>query len=143
MTRSDYIEAGFRLSLQVDERLISRAEGAVEAAYLKPIGGGDYTADCAEWKACVMACAYLWLLQHNVVATAAGAKSVNVTSAESVSDYEVLRQAATDAAAAIAAFRAKVASDYAASGDKSRPDGSGSVTDICRIFFETNYFGFN
>lgn len=141
MTRSDYIEAGFRLSLQVDERLISRAEGAVEAAYLKPIGGSDYTADCAEWKACVMACAYLWLLQHNVVATAAGAKAVNVTSAESVSDYEVLRQAATDAAAAIATFRAKVASDHAT--DSTRPDGSGSVTDICRIFFETNYFGFN
>lgn len=141
MTRSDYIEAGYRLSLQVDERLISRAEGAVEAAYTTPIGGSGYTADCAEWKACVMTCAYLWLLQHNVVATAAGAKSVNVTSAESVSDYEVLRQAATDAAAAIAVFRAKVAADYATDG--TRPDGSGNVTDICRIFFETNYFGFN
>lgn len=141
MTRSDYIEAGYRLSMHVDERLISRAEGAVEAAYTTPIGGSGYAEDCAEWRECVMACAYLWLLQHNVVATAAGAKSVNVTSAESVSDYEVLRQAATDAAAAIAVFRAKVAADYATDG--TRPDGSGNVTDICRIFFETNYFGLN
>lgn len=143
MTKSEYIEAGYRLSLQVDERLLRRAETAVVAAYAERIGGTYYDENCSEWRACVMACAFVWVMQHSAIATKAGAKSVQLTSAESVSDYEVLRQAAMDAAVSVADFRAKVASDYAEQGDEARPDGSGQVQDVCRIYFETNFFGLN
>lgn len=141
MTKSEYIADGYRLSLQIDDRQLARAEAACVQAYAVPIGGALYDEGCAEWRALVMACAYLWVLQHAVVATKAGAKQVNITSAEHVADFEVLRQAATDAAVAIAAFRERVAADHVA-GD-GRPDGTGKVSDVCRIFFETNFFGFN
>lgn len=128
MTKQEYQNAGFRLSLQTEQADIDRAEKAVKAAYCKPIAPDmDTTKD--EYRSAVMNLAFLWLLQHSIFGTRSGAKGVQITSAITPTNADILRECAWDCHFALQVLKSLA----------NTPDGA-RVTDICRIYFSTNYF---
>lgn len=128
MTKQEYQNAGFRLSLQVEQVDIDRAEKAVKAAYCKPLAP-QLDATNETYKNAVMNLAFLWLLQHSLFGTRSGAKGVQVTSAITPTNADVLRDCAYDCHFALQALRAE-----ADTPEEIRVD------DICRIYFSTNFF---
>lgn len=73
MTAEDYKNAGYRLSLQVSQAEITRAEADVTAAYIKKVAPLASTTD-ADVKAAIMQLAFILLLQRTAVATRSGGK---------------------------------------------------------------------
>lgn len=128
MTKQEYQNAGFRLSLQTEEEDIIRAEREVTEAYCKPIAPELNTTNVA-YRIAVMNLAFLWLLQHSIFGTRSGAKGVQITSATTPTNADILRECAWDCHLALQ--RLKTAAN---TPDEVR------VTDICRIYFSTNYF---
>lgn len=128
MTKQEYQEAGFRLSLQVEQADIDRAEREVTAAYCKPIAPAIDTTNAA-YRNAVMNLAFLWLLQHSLFGTRSGAKGVQITSATTPTSADILRDCAWDCHFALQVLKAEVDADEKA-----------EVTDICRIYFSTNFF---
>lgn len=128
MTKQEYQEAGFRLSLQVEQNDIDRAEREVTEAYCKPLAPELNTISLA-YRNAVMNLAFLWLLQHALFGTRSGAKGVQVTSASTPTSADVLRECAWDCHSALQALRIIA----------NTPE-SVRVNDICRIYFSTNYF---
>lgn len=128
MTKQEYQNAGFRLSLQVEQSDIDRAEREVTEAYCKPLAPGlDVTNEA--YKNAVMNLAFLWLLQHSIYGTRSGAKGVQVTSATMPTNADILRECAYDCHFSLQALRVE-----ANTPEKIRVD------DICRIYFSTNFF---
>lgn len=128
MTAQEYQQAGLALSLQVQQSEIDRAEEKVTSAYIRPIVGEYDSTDEAQ-KAAVMELAYLFLLQTaNAKMTRAGAKQVNITSGNNVSQYEVLQQQAHSCAIALREL------------ERMNAKQNTRFDDICRIFFKTNFF---
>lgn len=128
MTKQEYHNAGFRLSLHVEQSDIDRAEREVTAAYCKPLAP-KLDATNEAYKNAVMNLAFLWLLQHSLFGTRSGAKGVQVTSAITPTNADVLRDCAYDCHFALQSLRA----------DANTPEKI-RVDDICRIYFSTNYF---
>lgn len=128
MTKQEYQEAGFRLSLQVEQTDINRAEREVTEAYCKPIAP-DVDTTKEAYRNAVMNLAFLWLLQHSIFGTRSGAKGVQVTSAITPTNADILRECAWDCHLALQTLKTIA----------NAPDGV-RVTDICRIYFSTNYF---
>lgn len=128
MTKQEYQDAGFRLSLRTEQADIDRAEKAVKDAYCKPIAPDMDTTQEA-YRSAVMNLAFLWLLQHSLFGTRSGAKGVQVTSAITPTDEEILRECAWDCHLALQVLKTAA----------NTPDDV-RVTDICRIYFSTNYF---
>ena len=75
MTANDYILAGYEMSKQVSEEVITKAERDVMSAYVIPILGAEATVE--ENKCDVMALAYCLLLRRNVVKTRFGSEIKN------------------------------------------------------------------
>ena len=75
MTANDYILAGYDISKQVSEEVITRAEKDVMSAYVIPILGAEATIE--ENRCDVMALAYCLLLRRNVVKTRFGSEIKN------------------------------------------------------------------
>lgn len=127
MQKEVYTSAGYRLSLQIEQAEIDRAEKAVKSAYLDAIASGmDESTE--EYKNALLALSFLYLLQHSIYATRAGAKGVQIQSATTQTNADVLRECTFDAHNALQALRNKVGNHDA------------KVNDICRIYFSTNYF---
>lgn len=128
MTAQEYQQAGLALSLQAQQSEIDRAEEKVTSAYIRPIVG-EYDSTDETQKAAVMELAYLFLLQTaNAKMTRAGAKQVNITSGNNVSQYEVLQQQAHSCAIALREL------------ERMNAKQNTRFDDICRIFFKTNFF---
>ena len=125
MTKQEYQDKGFRLSLQVEQADIDRAEKAVTDAYIAPLTD-DRTGELIV--SAIMNFAFLWLMQHSLYNTRSGAKSVNITSSTTPSNDDVLRQCAWDCHQSLQALREEVGK------------ADVKVFDICRIYFTTNYF---
>lgn len=128
MTKQEYQDAGFRLSLQVEQVDIDRAEREVIEAYCKPLAP-ELNTTSAEYRTAVMNLAFLWLLQHSLFGTRSGAKGVQITSATTPTNADILRECACDCHSAL-----QVLKSLANTPDNVR------VTDICRIYFSTNFF---
>lgn len=128
MTKQEYQDAGFRLSLQVDQVDIDRAEREVTEAYCKPVAP-ELNITNATYRSTVMNLAFLWLLQHSIFGTRSGAKGVQVTSAITPTNADILRECAWDCH-----FGLQNLKSLANTPDDVR------VTDICRIYFSTNFF---
>lgn len=127
MQKEVYTSAGYRLSLQIEQAEIDRAEKAVKSAYLDAIASGiDESTE--EYKNALLSLSFLYLLQHSIYATRAGAKGVQIQSATTSTNLDVLRECVFDAHNALQALRDKVSNQDA------------KVNDICRIYFSTNYF---
>ena len=75
MTANDYILAGYEMSKQVSEEVITRAERDVMEAYVIPILGAEATVE--DNKCDVMALAFCLLLRRNVVKTRFGSEIKN------------------------------------------------------------------
>ena len=128
MTKQEYQNAGFRLSLQVEQVDIDRAEREVKDAYCKPIAPDmDTTQDV--YRIAVMNLAFLWLLQHSIFGTRSGAKGVQITSATTPANADILRECALDCHLALKSLKTAA----------NTPECV-RVTDICRIYFSTNFF---
>ena len=128
MTKQEYQNAGFRLSLQVEQVDIDRAEREVTEAYCKPIAP-DMGTTREAYRSAVMNLAFLWLLQHSLFGTRSGAKGVQITSATTPTNADILRECAWDCHLALQVLKAEADADEKA-----------EVTDICRIYFSTNFF---
>ena len=75
MTANDYILAGYEISKQVSEEIITRAENDVMNAYVIPILGAEATFE--DNKCDVMGLAYCLMLRRNIVKTRFGAEIKN------------------------------------------------------------------
>ena len=128
MTKQEYQDAGFRLSLQVEQVDIDRAEREVTEAYCKPIAP-DMDTTREVYRKAVMNLAFLWLLQHSIFGTRSGAKGVQITSATLPTNADILRECAWDCHLALQSLKTAA----------NTPEGV-RVTDICRIYFSTNFF---
>lgn len=128
MTKQEYQDAGFRLSLQVEQVDIDRAEREVTEAYCKPIAP-DMDTTKEAYRNAVMNLAFLWLLQHSLFGTRSGAKGVQITSATTPTNADVLRECAWDCHSSLQVLR-----HVANTPEDVR------VRDICRIYFSTNFF---
>lgn len=92
MTAEDYRNAGLRLSLQVSQEEITRAESDVTAAYIRNVAPAALSTD-SDVKACVMQLTFILLLRRTAVATRAGGKvketpSLSTTGYPSQSDMD-------------------------------------------------------
>ena len=136
MTAKEYQEHGFRLSLQVQQAEIVRAENAVYGAYLAKTYGDKMPAEVEQvtsvdgWATnatlaeCVANLAFLYLAQKSILATRSGGKVPNALSAATAGGWDNLAQAASDCAYSLQ--RCNVA--------------DGDMDDICGIYFKSNYF---
>lgn len=142
MTAKEYQDHGYRLSLQVQQAEITRAEYVVYGAYLSPLYGNKTLAEVehvtsadgwatdATLAGCVADLAFLYLMQKNVLATRSGGKVPNALSATSASGWDMLAQAAKECDLALQRC-------IAAIGDKTAAE---RMDDVCGIYFKTNFF---
>lgn len=73
MDANEYRAAGYRVSLQVSQAEIDRAEREVTEAYVAKVAP-SFDAETTTVKACVMSLASILLIQRHAVATRAGGK---------------------------------------------------------------------
>lgn len=75
MNAQDFIDAGFRVSAQVDPSQLSRAVADVEDAYVRKVAP-EYNAEhpSDDERACVMQLAFILLCRRAAVATRSGGK---------------------------------------------------------------------
>lgn len=73
MNAEQYRQAGYRVSMQVSQAEISRAEADVTEAYIAKVAPSNSTTD-ADVKAAVMQLAFILLLQRTAVATRSGGR---------------------------------------------------------------------
>lgn len=130
MTASDYKTAGYGLSQLIDQAIITRAEKDVVSAYLVPLLGHTPTEQekAAEpVKSAFMGLSFLLVQQRSATATRSGAKLKLAEQSTTPSYDDLLRQNAP----IIVAYLNKIDAD-----------AYKKVSDICRVFFTTNYFYF-
>lgn len=130
MNVQDYKAAGYALSNQVEQAAVTRAESDVVAAYIVPLIGrtpteGERAAE--PLKTAIMGISFLLLQQRNSTETRAGAK-IKMTEQSTTPSYEeLLRESAPSCVAAL---------QRVAPQEKAWK----VVSDICGLFFKTNYF---
>lgn len=122
MTIADYRGFGFEVSQYIEQSAIDRAERDVTAAYLEPLGLD------AEYIPNVPSLVYLLLLQRSIFATRAGAKIKQTAESRDAGEDFRLRELASTCVL-------ELQRAAAVSGGNVE-----QVTDICKIFFKTNYF---
>jgi hypothetical protein len=127
MTKQWYLEQGYKLSAQIEESEIARAEADVTAAYVTPIVGTVKVPDDIVQKA-VGNLAFLLLLQRSIFATRAGAKVASGYNSQSASAWDVLQQEAAACHLALETLRKQPGANAEA-----------EVCDICKIYFKTNF----
>lgn len=124
MNAEQYRQAGYRVSMQVSQAEISRAEADVTEAYIAKVMPTYSTTD-TDVKAAIMQLAFILLLQRTAVATRSGGKdktapSLSENGYPSTSDLEnadrLLRKIQTEAGVT-----------------------SNLVDDICGIYFRTRF----
>lgn len=128
MTKQWYIEHGYKLSAQIEESEIARAECDVLEAYVSPIVGAVTVPDKVRENV-VGHLAFLLLLQRSIFATRAGAKLKTGYNSQDASAWDILQQEATACHLALESLK--------------KQDGVNSeaeVCDICKIYFKTNFF---
>jgi hypothetical protein len=128
MTASDYKNAGYGLSQLIDQAVITRAENDVISAYLVPLLGhvpmeGEKAVEPV--KTAFMGLSFLLIQQRSITATRAGAKTKLSEQSNTPTYDDLLRQSAPTCVR------------YLSMIDE---DAYKKVSDICRVFFTTNYF---
>lgn len=158
MTAKEYITHGYRLSLQVQQTDIDRAEAdAVVCYYLPLLGiydqtGAEIDALRAEllsaeaWSGekyyiarAIASVAFLLLLQRSQYATRSGAVTPSSDGATSASGWDVLAQTAKDCAVYVDIMQRYLA-EQEGEADKRKAILTAKVRDICGVYFSTNFF---
>lgn len=130
MTVQEYREAGYKVSAQIEEAEIVRAEKDVLQAYILPILPNADPATDEVVRSAVMAFAFLLLLQRSIFATRSGAKEKTTPQSQTADLWNLLAQMASTCHLKLDAVRQKTGADMKA-----------EVQDICGIYFSTHYFG--
>lgn len=125
MDANEYRNAGYRVSLQVTQAEIDRAEREVTEAYIAKVAP-SFDAETTTVKACVMSLASILLLQRHAVATRAGGK---VKQSPSMSDNAEPTQGDFDNADRL----------LLAVSDVKFP--SRVVDDICGLYYRRKFLG--
>lgn len=128
MNVQDYRAAGYALSQLIEQPVVTRAEKDVVAAYIVPLIGHVPTEQekgAEPVKTAIMALSFLLIQQRSAVATRAGAKLKLTEQSTTPSQDDLIRQ---HAPACVQALRQIDEKAYS------------KVSDICRIFFVSNYF---
>lgn len=133
MLVQDYISAGYPVSSLIAQSVIDRAEKDVTAAYIVPIVGSvpsqtELSTD--PLKSALMGLSALLVQQRTISATRAGAKAKMTDQSTSPTREDVLRQSAATCAHYLRQIDTSVHVEDV-------------VSDICGIFFRTNFFYHN
>lgn len=124
MTAQDFVDNGFRVSLQLPQKEIDRAVADVTASYVAKVTTAT-TTDTA--KAAIMQLAFILLCQRNTFATRAGGK---VKLSPSISENAQARQ--TDYDNAHRLLRQCQAATGGIAGDIDK-----MVDDVCMIYMRS------
>ena len=130
MNVQDYRAAGYGLSSLIDQAKITRAENDVLTAYIVPLVGvvpSQAEMAAEPLKTAIMSLSFLLVQQRSAVATRAGAKVKMTEQSNTPTFDDLLRQNAQGCQMALKAI--------AGSNEPYKV-----CSDICRIFFATNYF---
>jgi len=131
MTATDYQNNGYKVSLQLSQNIINKAETTAMSAYVLPILPTATTQD-TDVKSAVMALAYLIMCRDNVFVTRSGARSKNSpNNSEKVEAQLVTNENVAECARLLDIVRLK-------DGALRNPQ----IVDVAKIFFKTNYFYF-
>lgn len=128
MTKQWYLEQGYKLSAQIEEAEIARAEADVTAAYVAPIVGTSKNVPVEMVQKAVGNLAFLLLLQRSIFATRAGAKVAAGYNSQSANAWDVLQQEASACHLALETLRKQPGTN-----------ANAEVCDICKIYFKTNF----
>lgn len=117
---------GFNVSQQLDQSKVDRAEEEIKANYFTPLFSGaiDYTVE--PYYTALASLVFLLLVKRNVIVTRTGTEKKANEFANSVYESE-LSEAIQSAAASYKSVRAL------------RTIADGRPTDICGIYFKTNF----
>lgn len=129
MTAQDYRTAGYKVSTLIDQTEIDRAEKDVLQAYVYPIMQSADPSSDEVVRDCMMALAFLLVMQRSYFATRSGGKEKLTPQSYSAEGWNMLSQNAETCAMKIEAVRR-----LSGASKKAR------VHDICGIYFETQYF---
>ena len=127
MTKSWYIEHGYKLSSLIDDAEISRAEREVTEAYITPIVGSA-TVDETVLQNAVGNLAFLLILQKTLFATRAGAKVKTGYNSQEADAWAKLQQEATSCHLALETLK-----------KQNGVNADAEVIDICKLYFKTNF----
>lgn len=128
MTPQWYNEHGYKVSQYIEQSEIDRAEADVRRAYVEPIvGNADVSGDLVDGT--VGCLAHLLLLQRTIFATRAGAKFKTGYNSQETDAWAKLQQEATSCHLLLQELRGQAG-----------VNADAVVTDICKIYFKTNFF---
>ena len=127
MTKSWYIEHGYKLSSLIDDTEISRAEREVTEAYITPIVGSA-TVDETVLQNAIGNLAFLLILQKTLFATRAGAKVKTGYNSQDADAWAKLQQEATSCHLALETLK-----------KQNGVNADAEVIDICKLYFKTNF----
>lgn len=129
MTPQEYQEAGYKISASMEQAQINQAEEDVLNAYVKPHAGGAVGEPLTptQQKA-LMALAFLRISQNNLYVTKSGAKIKNVQESANASMELGMME------------HARRCHYYLQEVMKEAEVEDCEFTDICAIYFRTNFF---
>ena len=127
MTKQWYQENGYEISSYVSDAVIARAERDVTDAYVTPIVGNTTVPNTIKERV-VGNLAFLLILQRSIFATRAGAKVKTGYNSMEADAWAKLQQEATSCNLQLEILKKQPGVN---------PDAH--VTDICKIYFSTNF----
>lgn len=129
MTPTDYKNKGYKVSLQMEQAVIDKAEATAMGAYILPILPDATTAD-NDVKNAVMALAFLLMCYDGTFVTRSGAKGKNTpTSSENKSTETIAGTNSLECARLLDILKTK-------DGAEKNP----KIVDVAKIYFSSNYF---
>ena len=129
MTPQQYQEAGYKISATIDQAQINQAEQEVLGAYVVPCAGGAVGEQLTEkQERALMALAFLRISQNNLYITKSGAKIKNVQESANASMELGMME------------HARRCHYYLQEVMKEAEVEDCEFTDICAIYFRTNFF---
>lgn len=131
MTPTDYRNAGYKVSMQLEQAAITRHETGILNAYILPILPNETLATTdSDVKGCIMSLAFLSMCYDNVFVTRSGAKGKNTPlNSETAESNVAMGENVAECARLIDVLRTKTGALK-----------DGKVNDILRIYFKTNFF---
>lgn len=165
MTAKEYQDKGYRVSLQVSQAEIDRAERDIIYAYIAaiyPIGDplqpgypqpevvsqfidavkkDDWSEGFEVLYRCFAVLVVLLLAQRGILSTRGGGKLPTAAGATTPAGDDMLRQYSAEAAMYIERVKTVVLSDMETEEDKQMySDMQATMSDICGIYWLTNYY---
>lgn len=127
MTAQEYIAKGFRVSAHIEQAKIDKAEADVKKAYILPIVPPELMSNEVV-KDAMANLVFLLLSQREIFSTCSGGKTKQTQYSNQVTFDQLMQECAAVCHLKLQAVRAL--------------EGAGAeakVTDICRIYFESNF----